>query len=254
MHIGYHKDYSQFLSRDMEYKVYGERGKPVIAFPTSFGQFWQWEDMGMIDAVAPFIDDGRIMVFTVDGLDRETLKSDNWDKKASIHRYDQYMNYMRAEMLPAALDIARRANEVDYIKATVTGASMGAVHAANFFFHQPWDVDQLIAMSGAYAMVNFFGDYLPDEIFAYSPLNYMHHGHVDSRWEAYQLADIVLACGQGAWEEPMLTETKLLAQVLRDRSIPVWEDLWGHDQDHDWPLWRKMLPYYLGELLPRKGY
>lgn len=27
-----------------------------------------------------------------------------------------------------------------------------------------------------------------------------------------------------------------------------WLDMWGHDVDHDWPWWRKMLPYYLESL------
>ena len=25
-------------------------------------------------------------------------------------------------------------------------------------------------------------------------------------------------------------------------------DVWGHDVNHDWVWWRRMLPYYLGEL------
>jgi len=243
--IEYRKDYSHQLGRDMEYKVYGHSGKPVIVFPTSFGRFWQWEDMGMIDVMSGFINDGKIQVWTIDGLDNETFKSSHWDMLGNTRRYDQYMGYVREDLLPHIRNWSRWSNNGFEHKAIVTGASMGAFHAANFFFHQPWHLDTLIAMSGAYSTQGFFGDYKPDEVAAYSPLNYLQGSFVDSRWLAYKRCNIILACGQGAWEEPMLTETKLLADMLRNRDIPVWEDLWGYDMDHDWPLWRRQMPYYL---------
>ena len=249
MQVEYHKDYSHQLNRDMEYKVYGHGGKPVIVFPTSYGRFWQWEDMGMIGAVSGFINDGRIQVFTIDSLDSETVFSDNWDKLGSIHRYDQYMGYVREELLPAALDISRRANGTPDEKALVTGASLGAFHAANFFFHQPWHLDGLIGLSGAYSTRTMYGDYMPDEISAYSPLDYLQGSFIDSRWLAYQRCNIILACGQGAWEEPMRTDTILMGELLARRSIPAWVDLWGYDVNHDWPWWQQQLPYYLGKLL-----
>ncbi|MDR2722287.1 MAG: hypothetical protein LBB54_00960 [Cellulomonadaceae bacterium] len=249
MQIEYRKEYSNHLGRDMEYKVYGHRGKPVLAFPTSFGRFWQWEDLGMIGSVEWFINNGDIQVWTVDGLDAETTKSDSWDMMGRIRRYDAYMGYIRDELLPNVLNWSRWANDGFEHKAMVTGASMGAFHAANFFFHQPWQLDSLVAMSGAYSTDSLFGNYKPDEVAAYSPLNYLQGTFVDDRWLAYQRCKIVLACGQGDWEEPMLTETKLLGDLLRRRDIPVWEDLWGHDQHHDWPLWRAQFPYFLSKLL-----
>jgi esterase/lipase superfamily enzyme len=249
MHVEYHKNYSGWLGRDMEFKVYGHHGKPVIAFPTSYGRFWQWGDLGMIDALSGLINEGRIQVFTIDGMDTEHVFSKYWDKMALIKRYDAYMGYAREELLPHALDISRRSNSAPEMKAIATGASLGAFHAANFMFHNPWQVDGLVAMSGVYSTQDMMGDYKPDEIAAYSPLNYMQGTFVDSRWLAYQASKIVLVCGQGAWEEPMLTETKLMGDLLRRRDIPVWEDLWGHDVDHDWPWWKVQLPYYLDKIV-----
>jgi len=233
----------------MEFKVYGHQGKPIIAFPTANGQFWQWEDMGMIDCVSPFINDGRIQVFAVDGIDWEHLRSGSWDHLASIHRYDQYMGYLREEFLPTVLDMSRRANGTPEERAIVTGASMGALHAANFFFHNPWQLDGVIALSGAYSLRHFYGDYLPDQISAYSPLDYLQGSFIDDRWLAYQRCKIVFCCGQGAWEEPMLTDTRLMGDLLHRRSIPAWIDIWGYDVEHDWPQWRKQLPYLLGNVL-----
>jgi esterase/lipase superfamily enzyme len=34
--------------------------------------------------------------------------------------------------------------------------------------------------------------------------------------------------------------------MLNAKQIPHLLELWGNDVNHDWPWWRKMLPYYLG--------
>jgi len=246
--IEYRSEYSGHLGRQMEYKIYGHRGKPVIAFPTMYGRFNQWEDFGMIGALSGLINEGRIQVWTVDGIDSEHVKSTNWDMLGNIKRYDQYMGYMRDELLPAALAHSRYCNDVYEIKAITTGCSLGAFHAANFFFHQPWQLDGLVALSGVYSTQKMFGDYKPDEITAYSPLNYLQGSFVDERWEAYQRSKIIIACGQGDWEDDMRVDTNLMREILDRRSIPAWIDYWGHDVNHDWPWWFKMLPYYLDKI------
>jgi len=35
---------------------------------------------------------------------------------------------------------------------------------------------------------------------------------------------------------------------LEMKNIPAWIDIWGQDVNHDWPWWRKMLPYGLSKM------
>ena len=49
MEIRYFKNYSHCLGRDMEMKVYGHRGKPVLFIPCQAGRFWDFEAFHMID-------------------------------------------------------------------------------------------------------------------------------------------------------------------------------------------------------------
>ncbi len=79
LHISYHKKDSLHLGRPMEYKRYGHAGRPVVVFPTSGGRFFQYEDSGAVAALAEFIDDGRIQIFTLDGIDGETFLSKSAD-------------------------------------------------------------------------------------------------------------------------------------------------------------------------------
>ena len=47
MKTAYYKEYSHNLGRDMEFKVYGHGGKPMLVFPCQDGRFFDFEDRGM---------------------------------------------------------------------------------------------------------------------------------------------------------------------------------------------------------------
>jgi hypothetical protein len=51
MHREYHRWYNPSLGRDMELLLFGPGGARVLAFPTSMGRFFEWEDHGMVDAL-----------------------------------------------------------------------------------------------------------------------------------------------------------------------------------------------------------
>ena len=50
MQIRYYKEYSRFLNRFMEFKVYGHAGRPIVIFPCQSGRFFDWEDRNMCNA------------------------------------------------------------------------------------------------------------------------------------------------------------------------------------------------------------
>jgi esterase/lipase superfamily enzyme len=74
MHIEEHRWRSNHLNRDMALKIYGHWGKPFIVFPSSRGRYFDYEGMGMIEAVAGFIN-GRYPLpgFSVQGKIRPGL-------------------------------------------------------------------------------------------------------------------------------------------------------------------------------------
>ena len=48
MYIRYQKMYSEMLGRDMEYKIYGHSGRPVLYIPCQDGRFYDFENFGML--------------------------------------------------------------------------------------------------------------------------------------------------------------------------------------------------------------
>ena len=125
---------------------------------------------------------------------------------------------------------------------------MGAYHAANFFFRHPDHFDGVIALSGLYQLGMFVGGYMDDNVYFNSPVLYL--SKLDDQWyiDLYHKSRIIICCGQGAWEEPVLADTLALKKVLEDKNIPAWIDIWGHDVNHDWPWWRKMAPYFFDKV------
>jgi esterase/lipase superfamily enzyme len=243
MNIEYHKWWSPSLNQDMELKVYGHWGKPVLVFPCQGGRFYEWEDFKMIGAIQAFIDQGKIKVFTVDSVDRQSWANREAHPADRAWRHQDYDRYITQEVVP----FVHQHCQNDH-KLLATGCSMGGYHSGNFFFRHPDIFDAVIAISGMFSLRMFVGDYMDDNIYFNSPLDYLPSMSDPWYLDQYRQSQIVICCGQGAWEERMLADTLAIKSVLEERSIPAWVDLWGHDVNHDWPWWHKMVPHFLGKM------
>lgn len=243
MNVEYHKKWSRHLNKDMEFKVYGHAGKPVVVFPTGCGRFYEFEDFGMVESVRSFIDEGKILLYTIDSVDCESWMAHWMFPGDRGWRHLQYERYVLDELVPFISEHSGYKGRL-----AVTGCSMGAYHAANFFFKHPDVFDTVIALSGMYGPQHFVGDYMDDNVYFNFPLCYLPN--LTDPWyiEQFRESDIVLCVGQGAWEEDCLRETRALETDLHALGVHAWVDIWGHNVSHDWPWWRKQLRYFLGEL------
>jgi esterase/lipase superfamily enzyme len=160
-------------------------------------------------------------------------------KAELLTRYDRYIT---DEVLPLIR------NESGGQSPLVTGASMGAYLSANTYFRHPDVVRGMIAMSGSYDVRKWFDGYDDDNVYFNNPVSYLPNLDDDYFLPRLRHADaIVILTGQGAYEAP--ERSRELSNILRSKGIPHTLDMWGYDVDHDWPWWRKMLPYWLDRLL-----
>ena len=51
---------------------YGHWGRPVLVFPCEAGRAWDFADRGMLAAVTPLVDAGRVKLYCVDSADDRT--------------------------------------------------------------------------------------------------------------------------------------------------------------------------------------
>lgn len=132
------------------------------------------------------------------------------------------------------------------VPIVTAGASVGAYHAANLFFQRPDIFRGMIAMSGVYDIKYYVRDYYDDHCYFNSPVDYLPNIIDHSVLEQMRKSSIVIASGQGAYEDP--ESSRRLSDILNAKSVPHWLDLWGHDMRHDWPTWRAMLPYFIDKI------
>ncbi|PKP48088.1 MAG: hypothetical protein CVT92_16405 [Bacteroidetes bacterium HGW-Bacteroidetes-1] len=137
---------------------------------------------------------------------------------------------------------------VEWVFRQSDGCSMGGFHAANFLFRYPLTFDTTIAISGIFDLKLFIGDYMDDSVYFNSPLHYLRNLNDGYVLDQLRKNTIVIAVGQGAWEEEMISDTNELKAILEKKNIPAWIDYWGNDVDHDWPWWRVMVPYFVEKL------
>jgi esterase/lipase superfamily enzyme len=242
LEVQYGKWYSPALERDMEWKSYGHGGKPVLFIPCQDGRFFDFEDFGMADVWAPWIESGQVTVFSIDTIDAETWSNKGGDPGWRAWRYEQWIAYIVEEMVPFMVDRTGCPGIMAF------GCSLGATHAANLYFRFPEIFDRLLALSGIYTADYGFDGYMDDVVYRNSPVHYLAGLSKDHPYiQKYNANKGVICVGQGAWEAP--ETTCRIRDLCGEKGIHLWVDLWGYDVNHDWPWWYKQVAYFLPYLL-----
>jgi esterase/lipase superfamily enzyme len=227
---------------EMPLVAYGHAGYPLLMFPTAAADFLEYERFHLIESIQPYIEAGRVRAYSINSVNRYSLMNEQAPPPVKAELLARYDRYITDEVLP----LIRR--EAGGQAPLVTGASMGAYLSANTYFRHPDVVRGMIAMSGSYDVLPYFDGYFDDNVYYNNPTSYLPHLDDDYFLPRLRAADaIVILSGQGAWEAP--ARSRQLSNILRSKGIPHTLDIWGADVDHDWPWWRKMLPYWLGKLL-----
>ena len=77
--------------------VFGHAGRPMIVFPTSMGAFFEYEDRGMVGALADKLDAGALQLFCVRRSTARASTRNNRHPRARIERYLAYERYLLQE-------------------------------------------------------------------------------------------------------------------------------------------------------------
>ncbi len=236
MHREYHKWYSPHLNRDMELLVFGTSGRPVIAFPTSYGRFYQNEDFSLIGTLAERFDNGSLQVICVDSVDMESWYNRSVPGNVRAGRHEQYEQYLINEVIP----FFRERNSRVSTELNVTGASFGAYHSVNFAFRHPDIVHRIVAMSGSFTLQFLVGNEYDDGLYFNSPIDYLPG--LNDEWYLSRMRQQEIILGIGS-DDICLRPTQQLSEILWSKGIPHWMDVW-QGAWHDWPWWKLMVLKY----------
>jgi len=238
MRRDYHKWYSHDLGRDMEMLVFGHHGLPAIVFPTSQGRFFEFEDRGMVGAVADEIEAGRLQLFCVDSADAESWYNRGVGADWRAARHVSYENYILRDVVP----LVRQGNRAPHLVSL--GCSFGGYHAVNIALKHPFLFTGFLSMSGAFDLraLGFLGHHYDDNVYFNLPLDYVPNLHDHHRLERMRHNNYVLATGV---HDQCWNDNERMAAAMRAKGIPVRLDVWGDNTGHDWPWWQRMAQVYL---------
>jgi esterase/lipase superfamily enzyme len=231
--------YSPALNKEMPIVTYGYYGFALLLVPTAAADYLEYERFQLIDSLKPFIDGGKLKVYSINSINNESWLNNEMDGTQKAIRHQQFNDYVFNEVVP-------------YIKTTssqetpvyVSGASFGALHSANLFFHRPDLINGCIAMSGVYNLMEYTKGYYDENVYFNSPMHYMPNLTDHNILEQIRRSShIHIFSGSGPYEDP--NSSREFGSILYNKGIWYELDIWGQEWGHDWPTWRAVLPHYL---------
>jgi len=232
--------HSPALGLDMPVVTYGHAGRPLLLFPTAAADFLENERFFLVKSVEPAIMAGHLRVFSIDSINKHAWMNRQIPISEKARRQNLYQQYIERELVSFIRSVCGD------VRIATTGASFGCFHAANTMFRRPDLFDTLIGMSGFYDLgPDYFKGYSDENCYFNNPMWYVSNAEGDLL-NAMRSCSINLVTGQGPYEAPGASVR--FAELLGNKGIPHFLDMWGHDVEHDWPSWRKMLPYFVQRL------
>lgn len=231
--------YSPSLNKEMPVVTYGHYGFALLLVPTAAADYLEYERFQLIDSLRPFIEQGKLKVYSINSINNESWLNNNMDPRQKAIRHNQFNDYVFNEVVP----YIRTTSSADTMIYTC-GASFGALHSANLFFKRPDIINGCIAMSGVYNLMEYTKGYYDEDVYFNSPMHYMPNLNDHHILELIRRSSHVhLFSGSGAYEDP--NSAREFASILYNKGIWYELDIWGTEWTHDWPTWRAALPHYL---------
>ncbi len=228
------KWHSPIINREFEMLVFGDKGIPVIAFPTSMGRHYQNRDFKLIESVQWFIDEGLIKIYCPDSIDELSWYN------TKIHPADRVRNHMLYDQLILEDVVKRAQDETGHAKVITAGCSFGGYQAVNFAFRHPEVVEHTFSMGGAFDIKMHLDGYYDDNVYFNNPPDFIPTLENE---ELFKMG-IVLGVGE---HDFCIAQNKRLSDILTAKGVHHWLDI-REGANHDWPVWREMFPTYFGLL------
>jgi esterase/lipase superfamily enzyme len=227
----YYKWYSPILGKEMEMLTFGDKGYPVIVFPTSMGSYTQNRDFKLIESAAWFIENGLVKIYTPASIDSESWYAGHLPPAVRAYNHTLYDRFVMEEV------VNRACADTGHERVALAGCSFGAYHATNFAFRHPEKAGYLFNMGGAFDIKPRVNGYYDDNVYFNNPPDYL------PGLEHPLLHKMGIVFGTGD-RDMCLQENIRMSEILSRKGIAHWLDI-RKDAHHDWPVWREMFPHYL---------
>ncbi|MDH3733291.1 MAG: alpha/beta hydrolase-fold protein [Gemmatimonadota bacterium] len=231
------------LDEEVTVVRWGEIGIPILMFPTAGGDAEEIERFLVIDTLAPFLEQGRIKVYSCDSVAGKVMLAGEGSPEHRMRMINRFQRFVGQELVPAI----RADCQDDSIGIIAAGSSIGAFNALAALCRYPDVFTAALCMSGTYDLRRFLKAGVTEDLYFSSPVHYLPDLE-GPPLERLRQRFVLLASGRGRAED--IDESWRVAKLLDEKSVPNRMDDWGEKWHHDWPTWRNMLVRYVDELVP----
>lgn len=212
---------------------FGERGTPLIYVPSSGGDHEEFARYGMPAVCAPWIEKGRVQIYSVDGFATRTLWNDALAPAERIRGYARFERYVVEELIPWVRSSSAGRTP------SVVGASYGGFVAANLLFKHPEAVELACGLGGVYGLWHRLDGYHDGEVYRHTPLEYLPRLEEPAILDSIRRTRgmVLFAAEDDEW----LSSTEQLRQILVDKRLPHLADVWRSPANHHERWWKRQL-------------
>jgi esterase/lipase superfamily enzyme len=232
----HHRWHANDLGRDMDVIEYGHAGWPMIVFPTSRGSVFEYEDRGMVHALADKLEWGALRLFAVGTVDAESFYANDRHPRARIDRYLAWERYLLTDVV----DLVKQVS--GFSTMGLTGCSFGAYHAFTMALRHPDVFTSCIPMGGRFDISSLLDGYSDLDAYLLNPARFLPGLSDDWFLSRIRQNKWVLVTGE---RDNCRADMEHAAWLLAMKNVPRTLHVWGNGSVHDWPEWMKMARAYV---------
>ncbi len=215
--------WSPSVGRNMDLKVFGKSGTPVILLNNT-----DEPEISLMNALSFQLKNEHNQIFCLTLGNDEVLNNQNIQPDIRLIKNNQLECYLIDEVVPRI----HQENTNSFV--ILAGLGLGAYYAANFAFKHPDHFRKLIAISGKYDIRSFFQPFYNEDIYYNNPMDYLPNLTEKRFLNSIVKMDIRFAVGN---EDPNLEETYRICNILQQKSISYQLDIWNENDpnvDNHW--------------------
>src|SRR6187401_484438 len=92
--------HSPSLDKEMPIATYGDFGFALLLVPTAAADYLEYERFQLMDTLAPFIDSGKVRIFSIDSINNESWLNNEMAGEHKAIRHNQFNDYVFNEVVP----------------------------------------------------------------------------------------------------------------------------------------------------------
>ncbi|MGH7542124.1 MAG: alpha/beta hydrolase-fold protein, partial [Gemmatimonadota bacterium] len=160
--------HSERLDRTVSVVRWGEVGTPLLLFATAGGDAEEIERFLVIEALAPYLEEGRIKIYSCDSVAGRIMLAREGSPEHRMRMVNRFQTFVHGELVPAIRqDCGGEAWEI-----VAAGSSIGAFHALAAVCRFPDAFSHALCMSGTYDIERFIeGREITEDFYYASPLH-----------------------------------------------------------------------------------